>query len=494
MLNILYKVYSFCIALPIFIVITIFVSTSVIIAGFLGDANFVAYYLPKFWSKCAFWLFLLRVKVEGRENIKKDESYVFLANHQGYYDIFLAYGYLGHNFKWMMKEYLKKIPFVGYACVKSKHIYLADGISGIAKAVQQARETLRGGMSMIIFPEGTRTYTGKMSPFKRGSFMLANEIGLPIVPLTINGSFDAFSRKAKSVSRGTVTLTIHKPITAEERKGKATKVIMQEVYDIINGALVEKYRDVPSPSLSAPSATPSLSPSATPSLSEPSATSRLKAALFDLDGTLIDTEGQYSTFWSAIGRRFRPDVPTLANDIKGTTLTNIYATYFPDPDVQKTITEELNAWEAQMKYEFLPGATEFIQDLKRHGVKCALVTSSNTLKIESVIRQIPDFNTLFDKVLTAEDFTASKPAPDCYLLGAKTFSAATSECVVFEDAYTGLQAGMSSGILTIGLATSHSPEEIKDKCHYVLDGFSGMTYNKLIDIIGNTGKDRGVAK
>ena len=457
MLNILYKIYSFCIALPIFIVITIFVSTSVIIAGFFGDANFVAYYLPKFWSKCAFWLFLLRVKVEGRENIKKDESYVFLANHQGYYDIFLAYGYLGHNFKWMMKEYLKKIPFVGYACVKSKHIYLADGISGIAKTVQQARETLQGGMSMIIFPEGTRTYDGKMSPFKRGSFMLANEIGLPIVPLTINGSFDVFSRKAKSVSRGTVTLTIHKPITAEDRKGKATKVIMQEVYDIINSGLVEKYRDKPTP--------------------------QLKAALFDLDGTLIDTEGQYSTFWSAIGHRFRPDVPNLANDIKGTTLTNIFDTYFPDLEVQKTITDELNAWEAQMKYEFIPGAEDFICDLKKHGVKCALVTSSNTLKLESVVRQIPNFITLFDKILTAEDFTASKPSPDCYLLGAKAFNASPSECVVFEDAYTGLQAGMSSGIFTIGLATSHTADEIRGKCHYVLDGFSGFTYEKLLSVI-----------
>ena len=241
-LNFLYKAYSFCIALPLFVVITIIVATSVIIASFLGDTKYVAYYLPKLWSKSAFWLFLIKVKVEGRQNINKKDSYVFLANHQGYYDIFLVYGYLGHNFKWMMKEYLKKTPFVGYACLKSKQIYLADGISGIAKAVQQARETLRGGMSMMIFPEGTRTRTGKMGAFKRGSFMLANEIGLPIVPLTINGSFDVFSRNAKSVSRGTVTLTIHKPITAEERKGKASKVVMQDVFDIINADIDKKYR------------------------------------------------------------------------------------------------------------------------------------------------------------------------------------------------------------------------------------------------------------
>lgn len=241
-LNILYKIYCFCIALPIFVVITIFVSTSVIIASFLGDTNTTSYYLPKFWSKSAFWLHLLRVKVEGRENIKKEESYVFLANHQGYFDIFLVYGYLGHNFKWMMKEYLKKIPFVGYACVKCKMVYLGEGISGIQKAVEQARETLQGGMSMVIFPEGSRTRNGRMAEFKRGSFMLANEIGLPIVPLTINGSFDVFSRHDKSVNFGTVTLTIHKPITAEERKGKQTKVIMQEVYDVINDGLEEKYK------------------------------------------------------------------------------------------------------------------------------------------------------------------------------------------------------------------------------------------------------------
>ena len=95
---------------------------------------------------------------------------------------------------------------------------------------------------MIIFPEGTRTYDGKMNPFKRGSFMLANEIGLPIVPLTINGSFDVFNRKAKSVSYGTVTLTIHPPVTAEARQGKPSKVVMQEVYDTINSRLDPKYK------------------------------------------------------------------------------------------------------------------------------------------------------------------------------------------------------------------------------------------------------------
>ena len=241
-MKILYKIYSFCIATPLFILATIIVSLIVAIAAILGDSKYLGYYVPKAWGRFTCWIYLMKVEVKGREYIDKNQSYVFLANHQGYLDILLVYGYLGHNFKWMMKEYLKKIPFVGYACLKSKHIYVGDSRSAIQNAVTQARETLQGGMSMVIFPEGTRTYTGQMGEFKRGAFMLANEIGLPIVPMTINGCFDAFSRTAKSVTRTKLTLTINKPISEEERQGKPTKVFMQEVFDVINSGVDEKYR------------------------------------------------------------------------------------------------------------------------------------------------------------------------------------------------------------------------------------------------------------
>ena len=237
MLNILYKIYSFCIALPVFIVVTIITAIVIMIAALLGDKDKTDYFMSKWWSKITCRIFLLGIKVEGREQLDKHQSYVFLANHQGYFDIFLVYGYIGHNFKWMMKEYLRKIPFVGVACAASGQIFVDDTRAGIAKAVERSRKTLQRGMSMVIFPEGTRTYDGQMAEFKRGAFMLSNEIELPIVPMTINGSFKVFSRKAKSLTRGTLKLSIHQPIQPEYYKSKPTKVFMKEVWNIINDSL-----------------------------------------------------------------------------------------------------------------------------------------------------------------------------------------------------------------------------------------------------------------
>lgn len=234
----MYKLYSFLIATPLFFILTIIVGLLVSLTALVGFQSLPHRYIPMWWGRIACWLYLLPVHVEGHERLHPQQSYVFVANHQGYIDILLMYGYLGHSFKWMMKEYLKKMPIVGQACMISRQIFVGDSLASIQQAVKNARNTLHGGMSMSIFPEGTRTYDGKMIPFKRGAFMLANEIGLPIVPITINGSFRAFSRKARSITRTPLSLIIHEPITPDYYQHKSTKVFMQEVYDIIDNDIV----------------------------------------------------------------------------------------------------------------------------------------------------------------------------------------------------------------------------------------------------------------
>ncbi|MCF0160947.1 MAG: HAD family hydrolase [Bacteroidaceae bacterium] len=206
-------------------------------------------------------------------------------------------------------------------------------------------------------------------------------------------------------------------------------------------------------------------------------------ALFDLDGVIMDTETQYSRFWSTQCAKYRPDIPDLANAFKGQTLNYVFDTYFTDSNVQRMLMKDLSAFEKQMRYDYIPGAYDFIQELHEHDVKMAVVTSSDLAKMANVIRSHPELDSLFDRILTSEDFPKSKPAPDCYLLGAKLFSASLDDCVVFEDSFNGLKAGMDAGIFTIGLATTNKREDIRPCCHHVIDDFRNFHLEDLLRLI-----------
>jgi 1-acyl-sn-glycerol-3-phosphate acyltransferase len=186
------------------------------------------------------WLSLVRVRVRGRENVAKGQSYVFVANHQGAYDIFSIYGWLGHNFKWMMKKSLERIPMVGFACKKAGHIFVdKSSPRAIHETMQKAERQLAGGMSVVVFPEGSRTRNGKISRFKRGAFMLAEEFSLPVVPITIDGAYDVMPITAKVPRPGKIIVTIHKPITAPQG-GYDIAALMQESQSVIASALPER--------------------------------------------------------------------------------------------------------------------------------------------------------------------------------------------------------------------------------------------------------------
>ena len=161
-----------------------------------------------------------------------------MANHQGAYDIFLIYGYLNHNFKWMMKKSLRHIPFVGSACAAAGHIFVDNSTpSGVKETLQQAEATLQGGMSLVVFPEGARTWTGAMRPFKRGAFQLAVEFSLPVVPLTIDGAFAVMPRTTYNFKPGKIILTIHPPIYPDKNQGHDLDRLMKESYQVIESAL-----------------------------------------------------------------------------------------------------------------------------------------------------------------------------------------------------------------------------------------------------------------
>ena len=187
----------------------------------------------------------------------------------------------------------------------------------------------------------------------------------------------------------------------------------------------------------------------------------IKAALFDLDGVVFDTESQYSVFWGMIGKEYHPEIPDFAQIIKGQTLVQIYDKYFSDDkifaskvdfcsvkDEQAKITARLDEFEQNMSYNYIAG-----------------------------------FKDYFDRVLTSEDFAKSKPDPDCYLKGAAYFGVKPEECVGLEDSFNGLKAVSASGAFTLGLATTNSADAIRPYSDEVISDYIGFTFADLVKIV-----------
>lgn len=214
----LYRIYQILIMIPLMLVVTALTSIFVGVGTvFVGRSGWLGYYPAMLWARVMCWLTLVRVEVRGRENIEQGKSYVFVANHQGAYDIFVVYGYLGHNFRWMMKKSLEKIPLVGWACRRMGQVFVDNRTPrGIADTMHAAEDLMARGMSIVVFPEGSRTFTGAVGKFKRGAFVLSTEFGFPVVPVTIDGAFDVMPRTAALPRYGRIVLTIHPSIPASD--------------------------------------------------------------------------------------------------------------------------------------------------------------------------------------------------------------------------------------------------------------------------------------
>ncbi len=237
----LYQPYKWLIFFPFLIVNTLIFGFLAVTLSLLINQKVGSFIGGAVWARLNSFFTPIFVNVKGRQHIDKKQSYVIVANHLSAYDIFVLYGWLGIDFKWVMKKELRKIPGLGFGSAAVGHIFIDRSNSAAAlKSIDEAKKKITNGTSVVFFPEGTRSRSAKLLPFKKGAFKFALELGLPLLPITINGTNKILPNDSANLMPGKAELIIHPPIDIKNYDEKDMSKLMGEAKEIIQSSRNQK--------------------------------------------------------------------------------------------------------------------------------------------------------------------------------------------------------------------------------------------------------------
>ncbi len=217
----LYQPYKWLFFIPFLAINTIFFGLLTIILSYITSSKIASYIGGSIWAKVNTFFTPMIVKVKGQEKFDKKQSYIIVANHLSLYDIFLIYGWLGIDFKWVMKMELRKVPFLGAACERLNHVFVDRKNRKVSlDSIEKAKNNIKNGTSIVFFPEGTRNQSTSMSKFKKGAYMMALQLQLPVLPITINGTNKILPTGTMDLVPGKAEMIIHEPIAIEKYNEK----------------------------------------------------------------------------------------------------------------------------------------------------------------------------------------------------------------------------------------------------------------------------------
>lgn len=204
-------------------------------------------------------------------------------------------------------------------------------------------------------------------------------------------------------------------------------------------------------------------------------------ALFDLDGVLIDSESTYTRFWTEIDRIYPTGIENYAIAIKGTTLPEIMK-HYDNEEVKADILRRIHDFQETMSYSLYPGVENFLSELQSRGIPAAIVTSSDSRKMQLLFGQIPQLKIYFQAVIDASMVSKSKPHPEGYIKAADAIGCRPEDCFVFEDSLQGLKAGNASGATVVALATTYPREALNGKAAKIIDGLGDITVDDMLSL------------
>jgi len=237
---ILYLPYKWLIFFPILFISTLVFGALAVLISALINQKIGSFIGGVLWARFNSYLTPIVVKVTGKGHIHAKQSYVIVANHQSYYDIFVLYGWLGIDIKWVMKQELRKIPGLGIGSEKVGHIFIdRSSAKSALTSIEAAKKKIVNGTSIVFFPEGTRSLTGRMNSFKKGAFKMALELELPVLPVTIIGTKNILPSGTISLLPGFAKLIVHAPIEITKYKQETIDALAGKAREVIREGLIQ---------------------------------------------------------------------------------------------------------------------------------------------------------------------------------------------------------------------------------------------------------------
>ena len=231
-----------------FILLNAFIAIDTIVMSLFGlfisifdrTGKLVHAYCASPWAKSILWVCGVKVKIRGLDHIKGVDRGIYMANHQSMFDIFTLLACLPVDFKFVLKKELMKIPFLGGAMRRAGYISIdRENPRNAVKSINEAAEKIKNGTSVLIFPEGTRSLDGRLQAFKKGGFHLAIKSRCNIVPVAIIDSHLVVPKGSLRIKKGTIKMSIGRPIPTTNYLKKE----MNQLMELVRDALINEMKE-----------------------------------------------------------------------------------------------------------------------------------------------------------------------------------------------------------------------------------------------------------
>ena len=228
MLEFVLPIYTWLVYAPLFLCWTALNTVAVVLLTLVTPV-YASRWVPRLWARLSYWLSLSRLSIRGLHHIDRSKSYIIVANHVSQFDIFLVYGWTPLDIKWVMKKEIRNVPLIGISCATMGHIFIdRSNRAAAVKTLEEFKHRLRPGESVMFFPEGTRSDGGNILEFKKGAFVMAKDLDLPILPVTILGTEHILPTNTVRLRPGKSTIVFHPPISLEHvRSLSATELAVK---------------------------------------------------------------------------------------------------------------------------------------------------------------------------------------------------------------------------------------------------------------------------